>query len=84
MVDPATEELRQYTYEQITVPESYSGPRLSFPLSVTDTNTLLSAFKEQQVQHTAILTKWPPVKDPGLEFRISERDSQTHFGCDIS
>lgn len=57
-LDPVTEELRHYKYEQIAVPESYSGPRLSFPLSVTDTNTLLSAFKEQQVQHTATLTPW--------------------------
>ncbi|XP_058237383.1 serine/threonine-protein phosphatase with EF-hands 1 [Hemibagrus wyckioides] len=50
-VDPVTEELRQYKYEQIAVPETYIGPRLSFPLSVTDTNTLLSAFKEQQILH---------------------------------
>ncbi|XP_047672961.1 serine/threonine-protein phosphatase with EF-hands 1 isoform X1 [Tachysurus fulvidraco] len=50
-LDPVTEELRHYKYEQIAVPESYSGPRLSFPLSVTDTNTLLSAFKEQQILH---------------------------------
>uniref|UniRef100_A0A8C2EBM2 Serine/threonine-protein phosphatase with EF-hands n=1 Tax=Cyprinus carpio TaxID=7962 RepID=A0A8C2EBM2_CYPCA len=38
-------------YEQIVVSESYSGPRLSFPLSVTDTNALLSAFKEEQTLH---------------------------------
>uniref|UniRef100_A0AAR2IPC8 Serine/threonine-protein phosphatase with EF-hands n=1 Tax=Pygocentrus nattereri TaxID=42514 RepID=A0AAR2IPC8_PYGNA len=44
-------EVRQCKYEQIVVPDSYSGPRLSFPLSVTDTNTLLSAFKEQQTLH---------------------------------
>ncbi|XP_017550125.2 serine/threonine-protein phosphatase with EF-hands 1 isoform X1 [Pygocentrus nattereri] len=50
-VDPVTEEVRQCKYEQIVVPDSYSGPRLSFPLSVTDTNTLLSAFKEQQTLH---------------------------------
>uniref|UniRef100_A0AAR2IW66 Serine/threonine-protein phosphatase n=1 Tax=Pygocentrus nattereri TaxID=42514 RepID=A0AAR2IW66_PYGNA len=45
------QEVRQCKYEQIVVPDSYSGPRLSFPLSVTDTNTLLSAFKEQQTLH---------------------------------
>ncbi|XP_007259428.3 serine/threonine-protein phosphatase with EF-hands 1 isoform X1 [Astyanax mexicanus] len=50
-VDPVVDEVRQSKYEQIVVPESYSGPRLSFPLSVTDTNVLLSAFKEQQTLH---------------------------------
>ncbi len=56
VVDPLTEEVRQLKYEQIVVPESYSGPRLSFPLSVTDTNALLSAFKEEQVQHYKTFT----------------------------
>uniref|UniRef100_A0A8C1ZDD8 Serine/threonine-protein phosphatase n=1 Tax=Cyprinus carpio TaxID=7962 RepID=A0A8C1ZDD8_CYPCA len=51
VVDPLTEEVRQLKYEQIVVPESYCGPRLSFPLSVTDTNALLSAFKEEQTLH---------------------------------
>ncbi|KAI5088864.1 serine/threonine-protein phosphatase with EF-hands 1 [Silurus meridionalis] len=50
-LDPITEELRQQKYEQITAPESYSGPRISFPLSVSDTNALLSAFKEEQILH---------------------------------
>ena len=49
VVEPWTEEGRQAKYEQILVPDSYTGPRLSFPLSVADTNSLLSAFKEQQV-----------------------------------
>uniref|UniRef100_A0A672MDM1 Uncharacterized protein n=1 Tax=Sinocyclocheilus grahami TaxID=75366 RepID=A0A672MDM1_SINGR len=56
VVDPLTEEARQLKYEQIVVPESYSGPRLSFPLSVTDTNALLCAFKEEQVQHYKTFT----------------------------
>lgn len=64
VVDPLTEEVRQLKHEQIVVPESYSGPRLSFPLSVTDTNALLSAFKEEQVQHhktfTNRLNKYEP------------------------
>uniref|UniRef100_A0A671T415 Serine/threonine-protein phosphatase with EF-hands n=1 Tax=Sinocyclocheilus anshuiensis TaxID=1608454 RepID=A0A671T415_9TELE len=51
VVDPLTEEVRQLKYEQIVMPESYCGPRLSFPLSVTDTNVLLSAFKEEQTLH---------------------------------
>uniref|UniRef100_A0A8C7K7T9 Serine/threonine-protein phosphatase with EF-hands n=1 Tax=Oncorhynchus kisutch TaxID=8019 RepID=A0A8C7K7T9_ONCKI len=42
---------RQNMYEQITVPESYSGPHLTFPLTVSHTNALLSAFKEQQPLH---------------------------------
>uniref|UniRef100_A0A8C8SJR0 Serine/threonine-protein phosphatase with EF-hands n=1 Tax=Pelusios castaneus TaxID=367368 RepID=A0A8C8SJR0_9SAUR len=39
-------------YEQtIEVPDSYHGPRLSFPLTVADTNSLLHAFKRQQQLH---------------------------------
>ncbi|XP_067848535.1 serine/threonine-protein phosphatase with EF-hands 1 isoform X1 [Heptranchias perlo] len=38
-------------YESIEVPDSYSGPRLSFPLTVIDANTLLKAFKQQQQLH---------------------------------
>lgn len=70
-VDPVTEELRQYKYEQIAVPETYSGPRLSFPLSVTDTNKLLSAFKEQQVKHTHCSFNH---KRSCPEFRVSEQN----------
>ncbi|XP_062383998.1 serine/threonine-protein phosphatase with EF-hands 1 [Sardina pilchardus] len=51
VVEPWTEEGRQAKHEQISVPDSYSGPRLTFPLSVADTNSLLSAFKEQQTLH---------------------------------
>ncbi|XP_063809165.1 serine/threonine-protein phosphatase with EF-hands 1 [Pseudophryne corroboree] len=39
------------TYEMIEVPDSYDGPRLSFPLSVSDTNTLLHAFKQEKQLH---------------------------------
>ncbi|XP_067412578.1 serine/threonine-protein phosphatase with EF-hands 1 [Emydura macquarii macquarii] len=39
-------------YEQmIEIPDSYHGPRLSFPLTVADTNSLLHAFKHQQQLH---------------------------------
>ncbi|XP_071994045.1 serine/threonine-protein phosphatase with EF-hands 1 [Engystomops pustulosus] len=38
-------------YETIEVPDSYDGPRLSFPLSVSDTNTLLHAFKQEKHLH---------------------------------
>uniref|UniRef100_H2V3C0 Serine/threonine-protein phosphatase n=1 Tax=Takifugu rubripes TaxID=31033 RepID=H2V3C0_TAKRU len=38
-------------YNLVTVPETYTGPRLSFPLSVSDMNALLGAFKEQQTLH---------------------------------
>lgn len=47
VVDPWLD--RETCYNLIPVPESYTGPRLSFPLSVSDTNALLGAFKEQQV-----------------------------------
>lgn len=33
----------------IDVPDSYNGPRLQFPLTCTDIDLLLEAFKEQQV-----------------------------------
>ncbi|XP_076587491.1 serine/threonine-protein phosphatase with EF-hands 1 isoform X2 [Chaetodon auriga] len=49
VVDPWLD--RETCYNLIPVPESYTGPRLSFPLSVSDTNTLLCAFKEQQTLH---------------------------------
>ncbi|XP_056868949.1 serine/threonine-protein phosphatase with EF-hands 1 isoform X3 [Takifugu flavidus] len=42
-------------YNLVTVPETYTGPRLSFPLSVSDMNALLGAFKEQQVRNMALL-----------------------------
>ncbi|XP_069492957.1 serine/threonine-protein phosphatase with EF-hands 1 isoform X2 [Ambystoma mexicanum] len=38
-------------YEKVQVPDSYDGPRLSFPLTITDTNALLHAFKNQQILH---------------------------------
>uniref|UniRef100_A0A669EK78 Serine/threonine-protein phosphatase n=1 Tax=Oreochromis niloticus TaxID=8128 RepID=A0A669EK78_ORENI len=49
VVDPWLD--RETCYNLIHVPESYTGPRLSFPLSVADTNALLSAFKDQQTLH---------------------------------
>uniref|UniRef100_A0A665VWD4 Serine/threonine-protein phosphatase with EF-hands n=1 Tax=Echeneis naucrates TaxID=173247 RepID=A0A665VWD4_ECHNA len=49
VVDPWLD--RDTCYNLIPVPESYTGPRLSFPLSISDTNALLSAFKEQQTLH---------------------------------
>lgn len=52
VVDPWLD--RETCYNLIQIPESYAGPRLSFPLSVSDTNALLSAFKEQQVQNLGL------------------------------
>ncbi|XP_066561968.1 serine/threonine-protein phosphatase with EF-hands 1 isoform X2 [Amia ocellicauda] len=49
--DPVRDEGKRAKYEQIEVPESYLGPRLAFPLTVTHTNALLSAFKQQQTLH---------------------------------
>ncbi|XP_058484892.1 serine/threonine-protein phosphatase with EF-hands 1 isoform X1 [Solea solea] len=51
VVDPWLE--RETCYSLISVPDSYAGPRLSFPLSVSDMTVLLSAFKEQQVPNTS-------------------------------
>lgn len=53
VVDPWLD--RETCYNLIPVPESYTGPRLSFPLSVSDMNALLAAFKEQQVQKMGLL-----------------------------
>ncbi|XP_041838190.1 serine/threonine-protein phosphatase with EF-hands 1 [Melanotaenia boesemani] len=49
VVDPWLD--RETCYNLISIPESYTGPRISFPLSVSDTNALLCAFKEQQTLH---------------------------------
>ncbi|KAK7912766.1 hypothetical protein WMY93_012977 [Mugilogobius chulae] len=46
---------RESCFSSIDVPDSYTGPRLSFPLSVSDTNALLNAFKEQQTLHAKYL-----------------------------
>lgn len=35
--------------KKIDVPDSYYGPRLSFPLTVEDANALLHAFRNEQV-----------------------------------
>uniref|UniRef100_A0A2K5K5S8 Serine/threonine-protein phosphatase n=1 Tax=Colobus angolensis palliatus TaxID=336983 RepID=A0A2K5K5S8_COLAP len=42
---------RQDYVDLIDVPDSYNGPRLQFPLTCTDIDLLLEAFKEQQVLH---------------------------------
>ncbi|XP_053313388.1 serine/threonine-protein phosphatase with EF-hands 1 [Spea bombifrons] len=38
-------------YEMVDVPDTYDGPRLSFPLTVSDTNSLLGAFKQEKQLH---------------------------------
>ncbi|XP_059506470.1 serine/threonine-protein phosphatase with EF-hands 1 isoform X2 [Stegostoma tigrinum] len=42
-------------YESINVPDSYTGPRLSFPLTVADASTLLKTFKQQQLHGRYVL-----------------------------
>ncbi|XP_015343460.1 serine/threonine-protein phosphatase with EF-hands 1 [Marmota marmota marmota] len=42
---------RQEYVGLIDVPDSYEGPRLEFPLTFTDINHLLEAFKQQQILH---------------------------------
>ncbi|KAM9817069.1 serine/threonine-protein phosphatase with EF-hands 1 [Neosynchiropus ocellatus] len=53
LLDPVVEPWldRETYYTLVVVPECYTGPRLSFPLSVTDTSALLHAFKERQTLH---------------------------------
>ncbi|NXN10648.1 PPE1 phosphatase, partial [Indicator maculatus] len=42
--------LREFE-RKIDVPDSYYGPRLSFPLTVEDANALLHAFRNEQLLH---------------------------------
>uniref|UniRef100_A0A8B9VNE2 Serine/threonine-protein phosphatase n=1 Tax=Anas zonorhyncha TaxID=75864 RepID=A0A8B9VNE2_9AVES len=44
-------------YENIEVPDSYCGPRLSFPLTLADANALLHAFKNGQLLHAHYVLK---------------------------
>ncbi|KAJ3594986.1 hypothetical protein NHX12_004291 [Muraenolepis orangiensis] len=44
---------RDTCHQLIPVAESYSGPRISFPLSVSHTDALLTAFKEHQILHAS-------------------------------
>uniref|UniRef100_A0A8C3JE58 Serine/threonine-protein phosphatase with EF-hands n=1 Tax=Calidris pygmaea TaxID=425635 RepID=A0A8C3JE58_9CHAR len=37
--------------KKINVPDSYYGPRLSFPLTIKDANALLHAFRNEQLLH---------------------------------
>ncbi|CAH2220583.1 serine threonine- phosphatase with EF-hands 1 isoform X1, partial [Pelobates cultripes] len=52
IVNCSREEQRQLEdYEMLEVPNSYDGPQISFPLTVSDTNTLLHAFKQEKQLH---------------------------------
>ncbi|XP_039103294.1 serine/threonine-protein phosphatase with EF-hands 1 isoform X1 [Hyaena hyaena] len=42
---------RQECVTLIEVPNSYNGPRLQFPLTFTDIDLLVEAFKQQQILH---------------------------------
>nr|XP_054363401.1 serine/threonine-protein phosphatase with EF-hands 1 [Mirounga angustirostris] len=42
---------RQEYVSFIDVPDSYNGPRLQFPLTFTDIDLLVEAFKQQQILH---------------------------------
>uniref|UniRef100_A0A452SLE2 Serine/threonine-protein phosphatase with EF-hands 1 n=1 Tax=Ursus americanus TaxID=9643 RepID=A0A452SLE2_URSAM len=42
---------RQEYVSCIDVPDSYNGPRLQFPLTFTDIDILVEAFKQQQILH---------------------------------
>uniref|UniRef100_A0A8C9SBH2 Serine/threonine-protein phosphatase n=1 Tax=Scleropages formosus TaxID=113540 RepID=A0A8C9SBH2_SCLFO len=43
---------RYFCYKNIEVPELYSGPHLSFPLTVSNVADLVEAFKNKQQLHT--------------------------------
>ncbi|XP_041957321.1 serine/threonine-protein phosphatase with EF-hands 2 [Alosa sapidissima] len=43
---------RYFSYENIDVPDIYSGPRLTFPLSVSQVADLVEAFKNKQQLHS--------------------------------
>lgn len=44
-----TEWERYFCYEDIVVPDVYTGPHLTFPLSVSNVTELVEAFKQKQV-----------------------------------
>lgn len=46
-------ELEKYCdYESIEVPQTYTGPKLTFPLKPTNAAALVEAFKQKQVSIT--------------------------------
>ncbi|XP_078415704.1 serine/threonine-protein phosphatase with EF-hands 1 isoform X1 [Cetorhinus maximus] len=47
-----SETVKEPEYKSIKVPDSYTGPRLSFPLTAMDASALLKAFKQQQQLHS--------------------------------
>lgn len=50
-------ELEKYCdYESIEVPQTYTGPKLTFPLKPTNAAALVEAFKQKQVSIT-----WTPL-----------------------
>lgn len=40
---------RYFSYSSVEVPDSYSGPRLTFPLTLCGVLKLVEAFKHKQV-----------------------------------
>lgn len=44
-----TEWERYFCYKDIVVPDVYTGPHLTFPLSVSNVTDLVEAFKQKQV-----------------------------------
>lgn len=40
---------RYFCYENIVVPDVYTGPHLAFPLTVSNVTDLVEAFKQKQV-----------------------------------
>lgn len=98
LADPWLDQETYYNF--IPVPESYTGPHLSFPLSVSDTNTLLAAFKEHKVMNespvcsNSVLIFWfTVIQDlfslyrlytPGIFYSCSTRPNSFSNGCPTS
>lgn len=62
-------ELEKYCdYESVEVPDSYTGPRLSFPLLPEHATALLEAFKQKQVR-TPKATALSPSPQRGVGWR---------------
>ncbi|XP_077479358.1 serine/threonine-protein phosphatase with EF-hands 2-like isoform X2 [Stigmatopora argus] len=47
-----TEWERFFCYKSVEVPDSYLGPRLTFPMTFCDVSKLVEAFKRRQLLHT--------------------------------
>ncbi|XP_077479356.1 serine/threonine-protein phosphatase with EF-hands 2-like isoform X1 [Stigmatopora argus] len=57
-----TEWERFFCYKSVEVPDSYLGPRLTFPMTFCDVSKLVEAFKRRQVSSWNNDNSGPPCK----------------------